>query len=208
MKTMKMLLLTALFTVAALAQNTVTYTAPVGAESYTHVFPYQQWYQNVVENSTPPYPNPLQPGNFLMPAFPNHTLSSVENGFTLMGGFVSPDGLHTATLQLGGSTGNEGGWFRIDGGAQAVGIDNVVWTVPTTYPALGEPVTFSFDAALVQVCGAICSPASGTFHLEGQFDFQWTHFVTGRWNNIAKKWTNTSSVVITIVDQSTVAILD
>jgi hypothetical protein len=201
METTKMMILAGLFAFSALAQNTVTYTAPAGADFYTHVFPYQQWYQNVVEDSTPAYPNPLQPGNFLMPNYPNHSLLSVETGLgTLMGGFVSPDGLYTANLQ---ST-----WFRIGNGVEAVNIANVVWTVPTTYPAAGESVTFSMDATVIQVCAAICSPASGTFHLEGQFAYQWTHFVTGRWNNIAKKWANTSPVVITIVDQSTVAILD
>jgi hypothetical protein len=211
MKTTKMILFTALFAVAALAQTTVTYTAPVGASSYARVTPYQEWYSNLVENSTPPYPNPLQPGNFQMPAFPNHSLTSVAAGLgTLMTGFVSPDGLYTANLQAGSSI----GWFRIGNGLEAVEIDNIVWTVPTVYPDAGAPAEFSMDATVIQVCAATCSSASGTFHLDGQWAYQWNSFVShgcrscGRWNNVEKVWTNTSPVVVTINDQSTVAILD
>lgn len=214
MKTTKTLITLFLLAVglASAQQYSYTFTAPAGATHCSFLSPYTQWYSNLVEHSTPPYPNPLEPGNFQMPAYPNHPIP-VLYGCDNWNGFVSATGA-TANLQLGGPTGNVGGWLRIFSGntTQAVQITNAIWTViPTTYPVEGQSVPFTMQAQIVAVCNQICVAASGQLNLVTHFHFNWKSALVhgcrscGSWNEIYKDWSDDDAEIDGL---STVAILD
>lgn len=198
-------------------QYSYNFTAPAGAISCAHTYPYLQYYDSV-ENSTPPYPGglPYPNGTFHMPPMPNHPLPTpVANVCAnYMAGFVSANG-YTAKLELGGATGNQGGYLRIfaPNGApsQVIEVANAIWTWPATYPMEGESVAFNMTAQIINVCTDICRAASGQLNFISHFHFNWKVFppsgggCRSNCTQIAKDWTDDDAEVDGL---STVAILD
>jgi hypothetical protein len=156
---------------AALAQTTTTFTAQAGAIScFDNANPYIQYYSYLVENSTPSTTNYVRILNtntgqpITLPDLPNHPYG-VDHG-CLMNGFASPDN-EVGSLNV---------WqFRISPSGEVVELNpsSIHWTQPAAYPAVGQPATFMMDANITTICTAECHPATGTFHLEGPFAFQW-----------------------------------
>lgn len=194
---------------ASAQQYSYNFTAPVGAITCARVSPYQQWYSNLVENSTPPYPNALQPNNFHMPAFPNHPMPGPIGSCNVMPGFTGDETGVPVKVELSGGPPTNAGELRIDEGApdaQVVIFDSGVWNVPSPYPLVGQATTFTFNASITQVCTTICQAASGQLTLSGDWAFHWAQHSSFRWTMIQKDWTNVTPV--TIQGLSTVAILD
>ena len=113
-----------------------------------------------------------------------------------MNGFVSPDN----------DVGSLNVWqFRISPSGEVVELDpsSIHWTEPAAYPAVGQPATFMMDANITTICTAECHPATGTFHLEGPFAFQWIVSRSNRvrWIYVIKQWTNTDKAAVTLVTQ-------
>lgn len=207
--TIATLFLAALCASAQTQQYSYTFNAPVGAIPCAYVSPYQQWYQNLVEDSTPPYPGTLEPYNFHMPAFPNHPLPApVANGAcAIMNGFVGADQGSTMKIEFG--NGESVGKLMINEGqpnAQVVTFDNGVWVFPSTYPAEGQPISYELDASITQICTTTCVAASGQLTLTGQWAFHWGVHSGFRWTQVRKDWVNTT--VVQVQGLSTVAILD
>lgn len=207
---MKKLLTTLLFAVGCLAAQEYSYnfTAAPGAVPCANVNPYQQWYSNLVENSTPAYPGTLEPFNFHMPNLPNHPLPRpvADGSCAIMGGFVGDNG---ATMKIEFGNGEQIGKLLINENqpnAQVVYFDSGVWTFPTTYPAAGQSIHFSLVASITQVCTSTCVVATGQLNLDGDWAFQWGVHSGFKWTQVRKDWSNTSNVIVQGL--STVAILD
>lgn len=203
----------ALFLMAAILasaqQYSYTFNAPAGAITCANVNPYQQYYQNLVEKSTPAYPGVLQPYNFHMPDMPNHPLPRpvADGSCAIMGGFVGADQGSTMKIEFG--NGAQIGQLRINEGqpnAQVVYFDNGAWTFPSAYPAEGQAIMFELNASITQVCNAECVAATGQLTLTGPWAFHWGVHPAFRWTQVRKDWTNTD--VVQVQGLSTVAILD
>lgn len=129
-----------------------------------------------------------------------------------MGGLVGATGTQTANFQTQGlSDGSDFVVFRIVPGVppniEAVEADGN-WAPLSSIPPAGQPVLFSFDAAISNVCLEECSAASGAFHLEGQWSWQYVKVCGIRYCNTYQEWTNTTPVVVTITQTSGVPIVD
>lgn len=144
--------------------------------------------------------------------FNNQQAYTPEN-CAILNGFVSPDGLYTATFE-NGQISQRLNINNHDGLPQVVYSTGMVWSGPTTNLMPGVSYTFSMTTSITQVCTApsfICQTASGQINISGQWSYQWVfaHAPAGckagctKWIRV---WTTTSDLVLD--GQSTVAILD
>lgn len=137
-------------------------------------------------------------------------LPAVNHGCPMFG-FVGQTGTQTGNFQTQGLTdGSDFLVFRIVPGVypyEEVVEGNGSWSPLSTIPPAGTPVTFTFNATISNVCLEECLAASGTFQLQGDFSWQYVT-VCRRSCTIFQEWKNTSPVIVTIIDASTVAILD